>query len=49
VVMKNVFAIGAERDGTARHAQCAISILAATLALEHRAGILCSSSFDEKH
>src|SRR6266536_1522856 len=25
--MKNVFAIGAERDGTLRHAQCAILIL----------------------
>jgi len=27
VVIKNVFAIGAERDGTHRHAQCVISIL----------------------
>jgi len=26
-VMKNVFAIGAERDGTHRHAQCVISVL----------------------
>src|SRR6266513_5995829 len=38
--MKNVFAIGAERDGTLRHAQCAILNGGEALPLEHRPGAL---------